>query len=131
MEYRWYKNNRLIVKSVDIERNIFVNGSITQEYFDDYIGNQKHYEGRMNLFKSDISSLGKLESVSKWLSVSGTKITSLDNLKTVCSNLIVINTNLTSLGKLKTVGGDIYCTKGSTTHKLLMNSKFKDQVIAE
>ena len=148
MEYRWFKNGRMVVKSVDIER-ISIYG-LTQEYFDDHIGNRKHYEGYLALYETNITSLGKLETVGGYLDLESTKIASLGNLKSVgdgldlndCSNLTSLGkleyvrgdldlskTNITDLGKLETVGGDIHCTEGSTTHKLLMNSKFADQVI--
>ena len=153
MEYRWYKNGRIYVKSDDsvIEySNIF---NITQEYYDDYIGNQKHYEGDLSLYGSEVTSLGKLESVEDDLNLHKSKVTSLGNLKSVggflslpltgitsLGNLESVGSyggclhlqgaELTSLGNLKSVGGIIYCTLDSSTYELFMNSEFRDKVTA-
>ncbi len=93
------------------------------------LGDLRSVDGGIHLTSSNITSLGKLESVSVMLGLSGTKITSLGNLKAVNGHLHLSYTNITDLGELEYVGGDIHCVKGSDTHKLLMNSKFKDQVI--
>lgn len=150
--YGWYNNGRLIVKSVDTERNIFIKGSMTQEYFDIRIGNKKHYEGDLRyLGETQITSLGKLETISGSvaifrskkitslgnlrmmdgdLSLFWSKITSLGELEHVGGNLSLINTDITDLGNLKSVGGVIHYTNDSSTHKLLMDSKFRDQAEA-
>ncbi len=146
-KYRWYKNGRIYVKSRDMERSSIFD--ITQEYFDDHIGHQTHYDGEeLNLYNTNITSLRKLETVEGWLTLNYSKLTSLENLKSVGDNLQLgdtnitslgnlkhvggrlglVGTNLTSLGKLEHVGRHIYCTRDSDTHKLLMNSKFKDIV---
>ncbi len=150
-EYTWYKNGRVIVKSRDDGRKNHISRSISQEYYDDYIGGRTHYEDRLDLYKSSITtlsniktsdysiclnesmatSLGDLENVGGSLDLSRSKITSLDKLKTVGSNLILRFTSFTSLGALEHVGGKIFCNEGGVTHDLLMNSKFKDQVAIE
>ena len=121
----------------------------TPEYFNDYISNQTHHYGdyldlegsditdlgslenvgsNLNLQETDITSLGNINSVGGHLSLSYTGITSLDNLNSVGGGLFLIGVKLISLGKLEHVSGKIYCSRGSSTHKLLMNSKFKDQI---
>ena len=108
MSYIWYKDSREIIRSNDIERNEIFSGDITQEYYDGYIGNQTNYGGGLFLLSSQITSLGKLERVEGYL----------------CLNSV----NLTSLGNLDYVSDDIYCDRGTSTHKLLIHSKFRDQV---
>ena len=105
-QYRWYRDGHVIVKSWDMERRYI--SDITPEYYDDYIGNQKHYKGDLDLNQTDVTSLG--------------------NLKHVGGRLGLVSINLTSLGNLETVGGNIYCTRGSSTYDLLKNSRFKDQI---
>ena len=128
MSYSWYKNGREIVKSWDIKRKSLSNADITQEYFDDYVSNQKHYDGMLNLYDSEITSLGKLESVEGSLRLDNPKMITLGNLKHVSGHLGLVNLDLTDLGKLESVGGFIYCATNSSTYDLLMDSKFSDQV---
>ena len=148
MRYIWYKNGMMIVESKDKEGRPFISSSITQEYFDDYIGNQKNHEGSLNLHTSGVKSLGKLESVEGYLELTQTNLTTLGNLKTVGGELSLVDTNitslgnlesvgqgldllgtnLTSLGKLNHVGGRIYCKEDSVIYKLLMDSKFKSKI---
>ena len=146
MEYRWYKNGHVIVKSGDSElSDVF---GITQEYFDGYVGNQTHRKGNLNLVGSGLESLGKLERVDGNLNLHGSKITSLGKIMSVGGGIVLSRTGITSLGKLEYVGGDlyirdtnltslgnldrvggvIYCTRDSSTLNLLSDSKFKDQV---
>ncbi len=149
MEYRWYKNGRIYVKSEDMKRKDVIAKSITQEYYDEYIGNQTHYEGHLNLINNSnvtslgnlkrlmgglylsdnkINDLGDLEYVGRNLDLRRSNITSLGKIKSVGGNLNLIDVNITSLGKLEYVGRYIDCTKGSVIHELLMDSKFKDIV---
>ena len=126
MSYSWFKNGRMIVKSVGMERqNIF---GITQEYYDDYIVSQKNFEGSLTLYKSNITSLGNLESVGGDLTLYKSNVTSLGNLKVVEGWLGLSRSKITSLGKLEYVGDNIYCTRNSNTHKMTLDSKFKNQV---
>ena len=106
MENIWYRGGREIVRSYDINRIEVFN--ITQEYYDDYIGNQKTYDGDLFLSQTNITSLGSLETVNGMLYLGGT--------------------HLTSLGNLKHVGGKIAYSKDSPTHKLLLGSEFKDKI---
>ena len=148
MIYSWYKGGRMIVKSRDTERKRLFNVCVTQEYFDDYIGNQKSFVGNLSLRQSKVTTLGKLEyvygslrlgnikisslgnlkSVSNYLNLNGSGVTTLGNLEYVGFFLDLSNVNLTSLGKLEYVRESIYCTEGTTTCDLLMNSKFRNQV---
>ena len=125
-QYRWYKNGRPIVKSKDMER-VQVS-DVTKEYFDDHIGHQTHYEGNLDLNQTDITDLGKLETVSGSLELSYSAITSLGNLKSVGGYIGLTGINLTSLGKLESVGFKVFCTANTPTHELFMNSKFKDRI---
>ena len=146
MGYIWYRNGRDVVKSYDIDRESIY--SVTKEYFDDYIGTESLYWRSLNLSgvgvsdlgelqhvssdlileKSKIKSLGKLESVSGKLDLRNTEIRSLGGLKRVQSHLDLRGTHITDLGKLEYVGIHIYCIKGSVTHTLLLDSKFKNQI---
>ena len=173
MKYKWYGKGKIYAETYDMERTKVFN--MIPEYFDEYITYQKHHEGNLylcktnvrsldsplgtlrsvggsvDLSKSNITSLGELESVGGNLCLDGNdSIKSLGNLKHVGGNLFifglnittlgnlehvggVINlgrTNLTSLGKLDQVGRGIGCSSNSSTHKLLMDSKFKDQVVS-
>ena len=131
MYYSWYKNSREIIKSYDMERNRIIFKEMTQQYFDDYIGNQKHYKGNLDLYGLNLTSLGKLETVSGWIDLSWSKITSLGNLKGVSGGLNLRDSKITSLGNLEYMEGSyIHCDEGSTIHKLLMDSKFKEKVWA-
>ena len=145
MEYRWYKNGRMVTKSGDINMNTVYD--VAQEYYDDHI-DTSHHKGDLDLYDSHITSLGKLETVEEdldlyntkitslgkletvggYLDITKTKVTSLGNLRSVRGDLYIIETNLTSLGKLEHVGGRIVCNVGTTAHKLFMDSVFKKQV---
>ncbi len=126
MSYSWYKNNRVYAESDDRERTVVFN--MTQEYYDDYIGHQTHYEGDLSLRHSEVTSLGKLESVNGVVDLRFAKITSLDNLKSVSEHLFLKGINLDSLGNLEHVGGMILCSTNSHTNDLFENSKFKDKL---
>lgn len=144
-EFRWYENGRLIVKSKDVDRvRIY---AVSQEYLD-YITSKKQHNGYLDLYNSEITSLGKIEHVDGGVNLMSSKITSLGNLKSVNGDLYLFETKLKSLGKLESVNGDlilygvditsldnldhvsgkIKCIKDSVAYKLFMNSKFKDQV---
>ncbi len=147
MEYRWFKDGRMYVKSKDIKRSTVF--GVTKEYFDEYIGDQDHFEGNLILSDANITSLGNLESVGGNLGLSYTKITSLGKLNRVSGNVFLNNLDITTLGKLERVGGAILlggtnlkslgkldqvrrkieCTKNTSTHELLMNSKFRDKIV--
>ena len=118
----------MIVKSWGKDDGVLYPYGLTKEYFDDYIGNNPHFDYNINLFNTGVTSLGKLEMVRGHLGLEGTKITSLGKLEHVGRYLSLEGAELGSLGNLKHVGEVIYCTEGSDTHELLMNSKFVDQV---
>ena len=126
MYYKWYKDGRMIVNSWD-ENHERVFG-ITPEYFDDYIGIKRHHNGDIDLRDVGVSSLGNLETIWGYLDLNSVNLTSLGNLKIVSGSLDLRFVNITSLGKLEHVGGRIYYTEDSSTHKLLLNSKFKDKM---
>lgn len=115
----------MIVKSKDVERVKYY--EMTQEYFDDYIGNQTHYEGDLDVTRTNFTSLGKLETISGSLIahtskiktlgnlehvggevVSNRNMTSLGNLKRVDGKVTIYSSNITSLGNLEYAGGDLY-----------------------
>ena len=150
MEYNWYKNGRLVIKSEDMEK-VWV-FEMTQEYFDEYIGNQTHHKGNLYIPHStgvtslgmlehvdgdlmvdddhtSLRSLSNLEFVKGELDLSYSKVASLGNLKHVGLDLDLRGTNITDLGKLEHVGGDIYCSTGTTTDELFVNSKFSDKIL--
>ncbi len=101
-------------------------GSITDEYFYDYIGDQTHYEDDLDLSYTNITSLSNLKSVGGVLDLTKSKITSLSELKhagglhlvrsgiqnlgkleSVHTHLNLDRTEITSLGNLKSVGGNL------------------------
>ena len=66
------------------------------------------FDGDLNLYETDITSLGNLQSVNGNLNLELTDIISLGNLKSVNGNLDLIRCeNLTSLGNLQTVNRDL------------------------
>ena len=127
MQYIWYKNNRVCIKSWDMEHTNTYN--MTQEYYDDYIGNQTHHKGNLLLNSSSVKSLGRLKHVDGHLDIQHSKVTTLGNLEHVSEYLYAEQIELTSLGNLKSVGEEIFCNEGGATYELFMNSKFKDQVV--
>jgi hypothetical protein len=71
-------------------------------------GNPRYYiDGNLNLFGSDIKSLGNLVRVKGNLNLWGTNITSLGNLEYVGGDLDLFNTDIESLGNLVRVEGDL------------------------
>jgi hypothetical protein len=64
-------------------------------------------DGRLNLYKTPLESLGNLKSVRGYLDLSNSKITSLGNLKSVGRGLNLYNTPIESLGNLESVGGTL------------------------
>ena len=73
--------------------------------------------GDLNLFGSQIESLGNLESVDGDLNLHDSSIESLGNLKSVGDDLILIETPIKSLGNLESVGGDLYLYKTPMSKK--------------
>ena len=71
----------------------------------------------LNLYESDIKSLGNLTSVGGDLYLDNTKIESLGNLTSVGGNLILSDTKIESLGNLTSVGGGLYL-RGSEIESL-------------
>ena len=63
--------------------------------------------GDLDLFRTNIKSLGNLTSVGGSLYLLGTNIKSLGNLTSVGGNLYLFRTNIKSLGNLTSVGGDL------------------------
>jgi hypothetical protein len=71
------------------------------------LGNLTSVGGGLNLYKSQIKSLGNLTSVSGNLYLNGAPIKFLENLISVGNDLILFETQIESLGNLKSVGGDL------------------------
>ena len=67
------------------------------------------FDDDLDLYETDITSLGNLQSVNGYLDLRYCyKLTTLGNLKSVNGGLNLYRcTNLTSLGDLKSVGGDL------------------------
>lgn len=66
-----------------------------------------------------ITSLGpKLKHVFGNLNLYGTNVTSLGNIETIERDLIVANSPLMSLGNLQRLGGEIYANEGEQYEKL-------------
>ncbi len=67
------------------------------------------FNGDLNLYDTDITSLGNLQSVNGFLNLYYTDITSLGNLQSVNGGLVLYGcANLISLGNLQSVGGSLY-----------------------
>ena len=131
MSYSWYKDGRFYVESFEIDSYSFMHGvmRMSQEYFDDYIGNHTYFGDNLYLCDSTVKSLGMLEHVNGNLNITNSELTSLGEVKHVEGDLDIEHSNITSLGKLEYVGGVIFCIEGSVIHELLMDSKFKDDVV--
>jgi hypothetical protein len=83
------------------------------QYFLDRRGNPLFtIEGDLNLYATNIKSLGNLMSVGGDLDLFGSDIKSLGNLQSIGGNLDLRRTNIESLGNLVSVGGslDLYGT---------------------
>jgi hypothetical protein len=72
------------------------------------LGSLTHIEGWLNLNKSNIESLGNLTSVKSDLHLYKSKMKTLGNLTYVGGDLNLNRSNIVSLGNLKSVGGDLY-----------------------
>ncbi len=111
--YVWFENNDVVAGTWESGDKTFQDktfySDLTQQYFDDYIAIHEHYEGNLFIHSPNITSLGNLKSVSGWLQFGN-------------------NTMVVSLGKLESVGGKVYCVMGGYTHKLLMDSEFKNKI---
>jgi len=87
----------------------------------------KHWEGNLNLFKSNIKDLGELRDVWGYLDLMNTPIQSLGNLEEVGWSLDLENTPIQSLGNLKSVGGRLFL-KGTPLSRITTEDKIRTQV---
>jgi hypothetical protein len=71
------------------------------------LGNLQSVGGYLNLYYSKIKSLGNLQSVGGSLDLYETKIKSLGNLQSVGGSLNLYGSKIESLGNLQSVGGDL------------------------
>ena len=71
------------------------------------LGNLTSVGGVLNLRRTNIESLGNLTSVGGGLNLDRTNIKSLGNLTSVGGNLDLYGTNIKSLGNLTSVGGNL------------------------
>ena len=94
------------------------------------LGGLRNVSGHLDVCGSHLKALGDLEYVGGYLSIGLTTITTLGGLEYVGDDLYLEESNITSLGDLNFVGGAIHCSHGSPAYELLMNSKFKDQIIS-
>ena len=92
------------------------------------LGNLGWVGRNLDLRLSNITDLGNLRWVGEYLDIEGTDIPTLGKLEYVGRDLDLQYTNLIDLGKLGYVSGRIHCTKGTTTHKLLLDSEFEFKV---
>ena len=72
------------------------------------LGNLISAGGYLDLYKSEIKSLGNLTSVGGYLDLINSKIESLGNLTSVGGDLYMYGTEIESLGNLTSVGGNLY-----------------------
>jgi hypothetical protein len=82
-----------------------------QEYLESEGNPPYTIDGDLDLYESDIKSLGNLQSVGGDLDLQNSKIESLGNLQSVGGYLDLFNTKIESLGNLQSVGGDLYLYK--------------------
>jgi hypothetical protein len=71
------------------------------------LGNLTSVGGYLYLYGTQIESLGNLTSVGGYLDLNGTPIKSLGNLTSVGGNLYLYGTQIESLRNLTSVGGDL------------------------
>jgi hypothetical protein len=78
-----------------------------QEYLESEGNPPYTIEGDLDLYKTNIESLGNLQSVGGYLDLHRTNIESLGNLQYVGGYLNLYGTNVESLGNLQYVGGHL------------------------
>ena len=83
--------------------------------------------GDLDLYKTNIQSLGNLQSVGGYLDLRGTKIESLGNLQSVGGNLNLNNTKIESLGNLQYVEGQLYLNR-TPLSKITTEKEIRNQV---
>jgi hypothetical protein len=81
------------------------------------LGNLQSVGGDLNLYASNIKSLGNLHSVGGHFNLFETKIESLGNLRSVGGWLDLRGTKIESLGNLRSVGGWLYLRKTPISRK--------------
>lgn len=88
-----------------IEDMFGYNKQKSEELIQIFLNNTKKFDGDINLYETNMKSIGILEYVGGNLNLRGTLIESLDNLKYVGSNLWVSHSKVESPGHLEYVGG--------------------------
>ena len=94
------------------------------------LGNLKSVGGYLDLRFSKIESLGNLQSVGGNLNLKHTNIESLGNLQSVGGYLYLGYTNIESLGNLQSVGGDLFL-ENTPLSKRITKSEIRNQVEVE
>ena len=109
MKYLITERQLKLIKEDNIRKidfDIFNNDWALLQKFLERRGNPPYIiTGYLDLFNSNIKSLGNLQSVGGNLYLINTKIESLGNLQSVGGFLNLYNTNIQSLGNLQSVGG--------------------------
>jgi hypothetical protein len=100
-ELGWMKSKSIDGKEL---RDLLIQTKVTSIPFE-------HVDSSLDLWGTEIKSLGNLQSVGGDLDLYGTPIKSLGNLQSVGGDLGLHNTEIKDLGNLQSVGGlDLYGT---------------------
>ncbi len=109
MKYLITERQLKLIKEDNIRKidfDIFNNDWALLQKFLERRGNPPYIiTGYLDLFNSNIKSLGNLQSVGGYLNLYNTNIESLGNLQSVGGYLNLNNTNIQSLRNLESVGG--------------------------
>ena len=123
MKYLITERQLKLIKEDDIRKidfQIFNNDWNVLQKFLERRGNPPYIiTGDLDLFNSNIKSLGNLQSVGDNLYLNSTKIESLGNLQSVGGHLDLFGTKIESLGNLQSVGG--YLNLNNTNIQSLRN----------
>lgn len=103
-EFDWIRNENTI-DAKELRKLVLEMGTETIPF--------THVIGNLDLTKTKIRDLGKLEYVSGYLNLQHTPIQSLGNLKEVGGNLYFLSPNIESLENLEKVGGDLYLDRSN------------------
>jgi len=131
MKYLITERQLKLIKEDNIRKidfDIFNNDWALLQKFLERRGNPPYIiTGYLDLFNSNIKSLGNLQSVGGNLYLINTKIESLGNLQSVGGNLNLNNTKIESLGNLQYVEGQLYLNR-TPLSKITTEKEIRNQV---
>ena len=101
-QYRLLTEDRILKLDFDVFNNDW---DVLQRFLERRGNPPYEIIGNLDLYESNIESLGNLQSVGGYLDLRLSKIESLGNLQSVGGDLDLFNTNIESLGNLQSVDG--------------------------